>query len=83
MGVASPAWAEVIHVGVNGMVCAFCVKGLEKGLKKQDAVRDVDVDLDNKQVTVTTKDGQTLDDATLQAAIADAGFSTTSIKREN
>ena len=29
---AAPAMAETIHVGVDGLVCAFCAKGIENSL---------------------------------------------------
>lgn len=78
---ASPAWAETIHVGVNGLVCAFCVKGIEKSFSKVDAVETVHVDLDKKLVTLTTKKDQTLGDDAIKATITDAGYSVTSIHR--
>lgn len=78
---AFPAMAETIHIGVNGLVCAFCVKGIENSFKKQDAVKDIKVGLEEKLVTITTKEGKTMDDATIKQVIADAGYTTTSIHR--
>ena len=78
-GLASPAFAETIHVGVNGLVCAFCVKGIEKSFGKVDAVENVHVDLDKKLVTLVTKKDQTLDDALIKKTITDAGYNVTSI----
>lgn len=76
---AAPVMAETVHVGVNGLVCAFCVKGIEKSFKKVDAVENVHVDLDKKLVTLTTKKDQKIDDATIKTTIADAGYNVTSI----
>lgn len=81
-GLSAPALAETIHVGVDGLVCAFCVKGIESSFKKQDAVEKIQVKLDEKQVTVDTKDGATLDDATIERLITDAGYTMTSIHRQ-
>jgi len=79
---AGSAYAKTIKVTVNGMVCAFCVTGIEKTFKKQPAVSDIKVDLDNKLVTVTTSDKKDLDDATIKKLITDAGYTVTDIKRE-
>jgi copper chaperone CopZ len=79
---AFPAMAETIHVGVDGLVCAFCVKGIENSFKKQDAVKDVKVGLDEKLVTITTKEGKTMDDATIKKIITDAGYTTTTIHHQ-
>jgi copper chaperone CopZ len=79
---ATPALAETIHVGVNGLVCAFCVKGIENSFKKQAAIDTVNVDLDAKLVTLTTKDAATMDDAKIKEVITEAGYTTTSIHHE-
>ncbi len=79
---AGGAHAETIHIGVDGLVCAFCVKGIEKGFGKQDAVSSVNVDLDERMVTVVTKDDQTLDDAAITDIITDAGYTVTMMHRQ-
>jgi mercuric ion binding protein len=79
---ATAAMAETIHVGVNGLVCAFCVKGIESSFRKQPAVERIHVDLDNKLVTINTKTDQTLDDATIKQLITDAGYTTTTIHHQ-
>ena len=76
---AFPALAGTIQVGVDGLVCAFCVKGIENSFKEQDAVEAVKVDLDKKLVTITTKEGKIMDDATIKQIITDAGYTTTTI----
>lgn len=79
---ASPVSAETIHVGVNGMVCAFCMKGIEANFKKQSAINAVDVDMDAKTVTLVTKDQQTLADNTINQIVTDAGFTVTTIHHQ-
>jgi len=80
--IASTAQAETITASVNGLVCAFCATSIEKTFKKQPAVDKVKVDLDTKLVTISTKDGQTIDDKTITGLITDAGYSVTNIKRQ-
>ena len=76
------ALAETIKASVNGLVCSFCATGIEKTFRKQPAVADVKVDLDQKLVTVNTKSGQNLDDATITTLLTDSGYSVTHIERE-
>ena len=82
IAMTSAAQAETIIASVNGLVCAFCATSIEKTFKKQPAVDQVKVDLDTKLVTISTKDGQTIDDKTITSLITDAGYSVTNIKRQ-
>lgn len=75
------AHAETDKVTVNGMVCAFCAQGLEKSFGKVAAVEKINVDLDAMLVTLTIKNGQTLDDATIKKTIKDNGLDTVKIER--
>ncbi len=79
---AFPAMAETIHVGVDGLVCAFCAKGIENSFKKVDTVETVEVDLDKKLVTLKTKEGKAMDDDSIKQIITDAGYTTTSVHHE-
>ena len=56
---------------VPDMSCAHCERAVADELEAVAGVASVDVDLDTKQVTVR---GETLDDATLRAAIERAGY---------
>ena len=77
------AHAETDKITVNGMVCAFCAAGIEKSFGKVAAVDKTIVDLDNKLVTIITKNGQTVDDAAITEIIKDNGFDTVNIERTN
>lgn len=76
---ATSAMAETIHVGVNGLVCAFCVQGIESTFKKQAATDTVKVDMDAKLVTIITKPDATMKDALITKLITDSGYTVTSI----
>ena len=70
-----PAFAATsVKATVNGMVCAFCAQGIEKSISKMDATKAVFVDLKSKVVLVEAKDGRTLDEKAIGAAIVDAGY---------
>lgn len=70
-----PAFAaQSVKATVNGMVCAFCAQGIEKTISKMEATKAVFVDLKSKVVLVEAKDGKTLDQKAIGAAIVDAGY---------
>jgi len=79
--VCSVAAADTIKATVNGMVCGFCATGIEKTFKAQPEVKTVDVDLQNKLVTIQTKQGQTMDDAKIRKLLGNAGYSVVAVAR--
>lgn len=79
---ATAARAETIVASVNGMVCSICVVGIEKSFRKNPAVEKVNVDLEAGRVTVDTKTGTNLDDATVTKTIVNAGYAVTGITRK-
>lgn len=74
-------FAEVIKITVNGMVCSFCAQGIKKNFLKVPGVTDVKPDLENKLVTITTKEGVELPDSTISDLIKDAGYDLKEIVR--
>lgn len=81
----SPAYAlgTSIKVDVNGLVCDFCARALEKVFSKQETVEDINVDLDTKVITINMKDGQNLDDETITNLITDSGYNVEGIRRDD
>ena len=75
------AQANTIEMKVNGLVCAFCARGIEKTFHKNPAVADVVVSLEDKLVAVQTKDGADISDQELRATLTDAGYDIKSIER--
>jgi len=63
--------STTVSYTVPDMSCEHCRAAITEGLTGAAGVESVDVDLDAKLVTVT---GGELDDATLRAAIAEAGY---------
>lgn len=72
----------VINVKVNGLVCDFCARALEKMFSKRKEVNSIDVDLDNGLVKVYVKQGHNIDDETLTKLITDSGYNVISINKE-
>ena len=63
--------SDTLTYTVPGMSCGHCKASVTEEVSAVSGVEAVDVDLETKLVTVR---GESLDDATLREAIADAGF---------
>ncbi len=81
-GLTAAVSADTIKATVNGMVCGFCATGIEKTFKAQPEVKTVDVDLENKLVTIQTKQGQTLQDSKIKKLLGNAGYSVVGVARQ-
>lgn len=76
---AAPS-TSIVHV--NGLVCDFCARAIEKVFGQKPEVQKVKVDLDQKIITLDYKDNQSLDDATITTLVSDAGYKVVSIDKE-
>ena len=74
---AGPAAVQVI---VKGMVCSFCVQGVEKMLRQLPAVKDLAIDLKARQVSLWVE-GTPPSDRAINETIKDAGYEVESIIR--
>jgi copper chaperone len=63
--------SETISYSVPGVHCGHCEAALKRELEPLAGVESVDVDVDEKLVSVR---GVELDDAALRAAIDEAGY---------
>jgi cation transport ATPase len=66
--------ASSIKAEVNGMVCAFCAKGIEKKLKSLPEAQNVFVDLKEHIVVLELKDGHSVAMDDFKKIINDAGY---------
>lgn len=69
----------VLHV--DGMSCPFCAYGLEKRLRKIEAIDDLVIRLSDGLVQIRLVDGAELADDVLDKAVDRAGFSLREIRR--
>ncbi len=76
------ARAEVVRVKAKGLVCDYCVRAMEKVIRKRPEVQDLKIDLTTKQVELTLKEGQTLDDKTITELVIESGYTVDTIERE-
>ncbi|MDL5046240.1 heavy metal-associated domain-containing protein [Oscillatoria amoena NRMC-F 0135] len=72
---------ETLLIEVKGMVCSFCVVGIEKSFKRLDQVRDIFVDLGKSMVAVTLKPGEKMDDDMAAKTVKDSGYEIEKISR--
>jgi mercuric ion binding protein len=79
MSVSQISYASM-KVTVNGMVCAFCAQGIEKGILKMSETKAVFVDLKNKVVVIEPKDGKTLNEKDISQEIKDSGYDVVKIE---
>ena len=75
------ACEDVVNVSVNGLVCDFCARALEKTFGKQDEVSQINVDLEKGQVAIAMKEGITISDEMLTKLITDSGYNVTAIDK--
>jgi mercuric ion binding protein len=82
IGLTAAVSADTIRATVNGMVCGFCATGIEKTFKAQPEVKTVDVNLENKLVTIQTKQGQKMEDSKIKKLLGNAGYSVVAVARQ-
>ena len=67
---------------VNGLVCDFCARSLEKTIGKQDKVESIKIDLKDKLITINFYENQKLEENIITQLINDSGYSVREIKYE-
>lgn len=72
---------NTVSVDVNGLVCDFCARALEKVFDKEEAVESISVDLDDKVIIIHFNEDQSLDDETITRLITDSGYNVREIRR--
>jgi copper chaperone len=63
------------QINVDGMSCGHCIETIENAVGKMDGVNQVQVSLENKNVSVDFDESQTTVDA-IKETIVEAGFET-------
>jgi len=76
LGLVPYAQAQIqeVKVEIKGLSCPFCVKGVEKHLKKVKGVQDVSTSLKKGEVTLHYVPGASFDVVSLQNAVTRSGF---------
>ena len=71
-----------IVITVDGMVCSFCVQGVERTMRRIEGVSEVALSLEAKTISLWMKPGGTVEDAFLRGQIKASGFDARDIVRE-
>lgn len=75
------AFSSEIKIKVSGMVCSMCAQGVQKKFSHFKAIKNIDVDMDNKVVLLKIQDGQILSDEVIRKVISEAGYNVAKIER--
>lgn len=81
MATAAYAAGPRYRIEVAGLACPFCAYGIEKKLNAVEGVERLETNIKEGTVIVTMKDGVTLDKATAEQAVKDAGFTLNGFKQ--
>tara|TARA_B100000530_G_C15699088_1_gene385201 strand:+ start:51 stop:362 length:312 start_codon:yes stop_codon:yes gene_type:complete len=73
---------EVLNISVNGLVCDFCARSIEKLFSKKESVKSINVNLEDMIITINLKKGKKLNDNIIRQVINDSGYDVTEINRD-
>ena len=73
---------QILKISVNGLVCDFCARSIEKLFRKKELVKSINVDLENMLITIYLKKGKNINNTTVTQLIKDSGYDVTEINRE-
>lgn len=71
-----------ISIKVNGLVCDFCARSLEKLFGRQESVSDIHIDLGQGFIDLDLKESQSLSDDTIRSIVTNAGFEVEAITHD-
>ena len=73
---------EVLSISVNGLVCDFCARSIEKLFSKKESVKSINVNLEEMLITISLKKGKSLSDDIITKVITDSGYDIREIRRD-
>ena len=73
---------EVLSISVNGLVCDFCARSIEKLFSKKESVKSINVNLEQMLITISLKKGKSLNDDIITKVITDSGYDIGEISRD-
>jgi len=71
---------QIAVISVQGMVCDFCARGIEKTFGKDSTVTKIDVDLTSGKVLLAYAPETDIDRAVIEKNILNNGLNTTAIQ---
>jgi mercuric ion binding protein len=79
---SAKAEGNTISVGVKGMTCGFCTRGIRKRFEKLPAVESASPNLDKERVELKLREDQDITDEQIKKVVDDSGYELTSIERQ-
>ena len=73
---------QILKISVNGLVCDFCARSIEKLFGKKESVDSINVNLEKMLITINLKKGKKLNNETIRQVIKDSGYDVTEINRD-
>lgn len=73
---------KTVYVDVNGLVCDFCARAVEKVFNEEESVEDVKVDLDTKVITISFVADKELSEEKIKELITDSGYDVVAVRTE-
>ena len=74
---------QILRISVNGLVCDFCARSIEKIFTKNESVDSINVNLEKMLITINLKKGKKLNDDIIRQLIKDSGYDVTEINRDS
>jgi len=69
------------EIKVNGLVCDFCARAINKVFSAKEQVNKANVDLENGRISIAFNNNQNIDDGDLKKLIIDSGYDVVTIER--
>ncbi len=79
--IAKTSCKNLVNIDVNGLVCDFCARAVEKVFSKKSEVSAIDVNLDKGKIFIAMKNGENISDSNLTKLITDSGYDVVKISR--
>ena len=73
---------EILYISINGLVCDFCARSIEKIFKKDESVSNIEVNLEKMLITIYVNENKILNDKTIKKLINDSGYVVMEIYRD-
>ena len=73
---------EVLSISVNGLVCDFCARSIEKLFSKKESVKSINVNLEEMLITIILKKNKSLNDDIITKVVTESGYDIREISRD-
>lgn len=71
---------NTVYVDVNGLVCDFCARAVEKVFNEEESVEGVKVDLNTKVITISFVADKELSEEKIRELITDSGYDVVAVR---